>query len=878
MLLAENIKCDSRVSNLCTFTSTWAFKFLEFQEIIEAISGCISEYCSTPSSVLAISSVEDFTSTIPQRHRIEVGLVPLGIEVCSKKQGSVCLIDAIGRERGRGGGFQSDSDEQERTLNQLLVEMDGFGSTDSVVVLAGTNRPDILDKALLSPRRFDRQISIDKPDIKGRMEKNIQKLTPRIAIDKLRTTIRKLNDTQKSDVKAMGFGDVLEINGIKLPLDQASALFHNYDPESSSIQIISKKLKITKETDLTITKESVHSVFGFPIGMFQVELPEKTSKRVPTDDPVDQYHKITVDMVLNMMASQSNGGLEFKQNFLVSVLTILGTGPQTGFVDQYCLHKLNVDRISQMDWCTYILNALNKRRKEWKPTDSFKQNFVVPLLLLVRKENRNDINSEQVKYLDDGETKSEEAYIQDIKALVTEAYTNHPNSKKLKMLQTAVVEGHDRPQPLLSDPSSPHTNHHSLSSHSFTHTNHPPLSNPSFTPTSLFQSTPKSSPLSWGESLNEVVKQMQLKRPRARPYDSRAAPEYDYFEMPEPEDVNKVASAVFDPTNELRSLAPGKELDTQIFVPVLKEIGGGRHWCLGVISILDKEFQYFDSNGCEGDQAKYFKDEMNDKNDEILLCRRKRIWRIFLNRKMDFCCRPITNIKFNQNRRTSLEFKYKRNKPLKKLFLVYCDKLHLVFESISFLFNGKHIRANQTPDEVRGQVEVLVLGVQGGEGRTVAGRSRAVYLILHNTNTKQQISQQQNFHLPLISQQQPSPLLLELPTPELPPVPKPAICLHSVNYGNSSFYLFNPTEAQNQWAPDDPAFIIESHRKKMSAMAVLKSKLIHQPYEEPLVLEVIELPEKIQGLTHSNLDYLGVESKVEYQIHLETMLQETHYH
>ena len=123
-----------------------------------------------------------------------------------------------------------------------------------------------------------------------------------------------------------------------------------------------------------------------------------------------------------------------------------------------------------------------------------------------------------------------QAYIQDIKALVTEAYTNHPNSKKLKMLQTAVVEGHDRPQPSLSDPSSPHTNHHSLSSPSFTHTNHPPLSNPSFTPTSLFQSTSKSSPLSsksvgkQRESLNEVVKQMQLKRPRARPYDSRAAP------------------------------------------------------------------------------------------------------------------------------------------------------------------------------------------------------------------------------------------------------------------------------------------------------------------------------------------------------------------
>ncbi|KAL9297986.1 hypothetical protein ACSQ67_023882 [Phaseolus vulgaris] len=76
-------------------------------------------------------------------------------------------IDAIGRARGRGG-FSGANDERESTLNQLLVEMDGFGTTSGVVVLAGTNRPDILDKALLRPGRFDRQIAIDKPDIKGR--------------------------------------------------------------------------------------------------------------------------------------------------------------------------------------------------------------------------------------------------------------------------------------------------------------------------------------------------------------------------------------------------------------------------------------------------------------------------------------------------------------------------------------------------------------------------------------------------------------------------------------------------------------------------------------------------------------------------------------
>lgn len=76
-------------------------------------------------------------------------------------------IDAVGRARGRGGQFGG-HDERENTLNQLLVEMDGFSSTTNVVVLSGTNRPDVLDPALMRPGRFDRQIHIPPPDIKGR--------------------------------------------------------------------------------------------------------------------------------------------------------------------------------------------------------------------------------------------------------------------------------------------------------------------------------------------------------------------------------------------------------------------------------------------------------------------------------------------------------------------------------------------------------------------------------------------------------------------------------------------------------------------------------------------------------------------------------------
>ena len=77
-------------------------------------------------------------------------------------------IDAVGRQRGAGLG--GGHDEREQTLNQLLVEMDGFGTNSGVIVLAATNRPDILDKALLRPGRFDRQIVVPAPDVKAREE------------------------------------------------------------------------------------------------------------------------------------------------------------------------------------------------------------------------------------------------------------------------------------------------------------------------------------------------------------------------------------------------------------------------------------------------------------------------------------------------------------------------------------------------------------------------------------------------------------------------------------------------------------------------------------------------------------------------------------
>ena len=89
------------------------------------------------------------------------------------KKNSPCIIfideiDAVGRQRGAGLG--GGHDEREQTLNQLLVEMDGFGANEGVIMIAATNRPDVLDPALLRPGRFDRQVTVGRPDIKGREE------------------------------------------------------------------------------------------------------------------------------------------------------------------------------------------------------------------------------------------------------------------------------------------------------------------------------------------------------------------------------------------------------------------------------------------------------------------------------------------------------------------------------------------------------------------------------------------------------------------------------------------------------------------------------------------------------------------------------------
>ena len=125
----------------------------------------------------------------------------------SAKKNAPCIIfvdeiDAIGKSRGKGGSFGG-NDERESTLNQLLVEMDGFGTNEHIVVLAGTNRPDVLDSALTRPGRFDRHITIDRPDVSGRRGIYLVHLRPLRLEESLKKDVTAL--AQKLAVLTPGF-------------------------------------------------------------------------------------------------------------------------------------------------------------------------------------------------------------------------------------------------------------------------------------------------------------------------------------------------------------------------------------------------------------------------------------------------------------------------------------------------------------------------------------------------------------------------------------------------------------------------------------------------------------------------------------------------
>ena len=197
-------------------------------------------------------------------------------------------IDAVGRKRGSGLG--GGHDEREQTLNQLLVEMDGFGRTEGVIVLAATNRPDILDPALLRPGRFDRQIYVGAPDAKGREE-----------ILKVHAKGKCLDDTVNIKTVALatsGFtgadlSNLMNEAAIMAARDNRPAL-NMTDLNDAMMKIMAgpeKRSRVRLKKDLRLT--AVHEA-GHAVAMYSL----------PTHDPVHQISIIPRGQALGLTWTQ----------------------------------------------------------------------------------------------------------------------------------------------------------------------------------------------------------------------------------------------------------------------------------------------------------------------------------------------------------------------------------------------------------------------------------------------------------------------------------------------------------------------------------------------------------------------------------------------
>ena len=219
-------------------------------------------------------------------------------------------IDAVGRQRGTGLG--GGHDEREQTLNQLLVEMDGFGDNEGVIVMAATNRPDVLDKALLRPGRFDRQIMVNYPDVKGREE--ILKVHSRgkpLGPDVSLKTIAK----STSGFTGADLANLLNESAL-LAVRRGKKAITQSEVEEATIKVVmgaEKKSHIVSDKDKMVTAyhEAGHAVVSYFL---------------PTQDPVHQISIIRRGMAAGytMYLPNEEKGHVSRNQLLEQICSLLG--------------------------------------------------------------------------------------------------------------------------------------------------------------------------------------------------------------------------------------------------------------------------------------------------------------------------------------------------------------------------------------------------------------------------------------------------------------------------------------------------------------------------------------------------------------------------
>ncbi len=228
-------------------------------------------------------------------------------------------IDAVGRHRGAGLG--GGHDEREQTLNQLLVEMDGFGAHDGIIVIAATNRPDILDPALLRPGRFDRQITVNYPDIKGREEI--------LRVHAKNKPLEDSADLNKVARTTAGFtgADLANLlnEAALLAARRGKSLIGNEDIEDAFLKVVmgpQKKSRVMKESEKrnTAYHEAGHALLAYytehgnpvhTISIIPAGRALGVTISIPTEDKFSVYRSELQERIAELLAGRVAEELTF---------------------------------------------------------------------------------------------------------------------------------------------------------------------------------------------------------------------------------------------------------------------------------------------------------------------------------------------------------------------------------------------------------------------------------------------------------------------------------------------------------------------------------------------------------------------------------------
>lgn len=272
------------------------------------------------------------------------------------KKNSPCIIfideiDAVGRQRGAGLG--GGHDEREQTLNQLLVEMDGFGANEGVIMIAATNRPDILDPALMRPGRFDRQVIVGRPDIKGREEiLKVHAKGKSIAPDVDLKTIAKSTagftgaDLENLLNEAALLAARKNLKAITMPEVEEATIKVVVGTEKKSRVMSDKEKKLTAyheaghaiATYCCPTQDPVHQISIIPRGMaggFTMSLPTedrsyRSRKEMLEEIVVLLGGRVAEAIILDDISTGASNDIERATNLVFSMITKYGMSERLG--------------------------------------------------------------------------------------------------------------------------------------------------------------------------------------------------------------------------------------------------------------------------------------------------------------------------------------------------------------------------------------------------------------------------------------------------------------------------------------------------------------------------------------------------------------------